>query len=630
MFISLHTHSDHSLRDGFQTVDSILQRTAELGQTAVALTDHGTMTGCGEGFRHCKDHGIKFIAGCEHYLANDVTVKDKQVQHIVLLAMNKTGYRNLNILTTIAHSPSNFYFKPRLDLGLLLKYNEGLICTTACIAGCQSKIRELKEIFGDRLYIEIHTNSLKEQAPANRQWLQLADKFGVPFYAAQDAHYTYKEDASAQRAWTPFTYADGDNEDGYTPCDDYYLHSEEEVWEALSYLPQDVVELAISNTQVVADRCDFMPEYGVNHYPRSNYSKPKDEVRMRVWNGCKEKGLTKSDKHIAQIRHEIDVLQKVDYFDYMLIVSDLINWCKDNGIRTGVGRGSVVGCDVAYLMGITKVDPLERRLIFERFTNTERVSPYDIDIDVPRGKRQDVIQHIKDEYGQVFQVVTFGKMANKSALKRAAQSLNIPHEVADSLCRNMEELEDLPTKNDDPSLLPEEYDLLIKTAKQFRGKLQNYGTHASAVVVMTTDPYNFCAVEKFGDQYNLNYEFKDLEAMGLLKLDILGLETLDIIDNVLALVPKEDRPDMDMLPESSQVYETLNKGYTKGVFQLESNMMTRLIRDIHPDNINDLVHIVALGRPGTLQAGITGEFIERKQESKKGDVVYGRNTRKTA
>jgi DNA polymerase-3 subunit alpha len=616
MFISLHTHSDHSLRDGFQTVKDMLSYASALGQTAIALTDHGTMSGCGEGFRYQAQFGIKFIAGCEHYLANDITIKDKQVQHIVLLAMNKTGYRNLNIITTIAHSKDNFYFKPRIDLDLLAKYNEGIICSTACLAGCQSKIAELKKIFGDRLYIEIHTNSLPEQKTANLHWLELADKFDVPFYAAQDAHYTMKGEAASQRAWTPYSYQE-DDENGYAVCDDYYLHSEEEVRRALNYLPSDVVDLSIKTTELVADRCNFDIIWGVNHYPRSQYPDPKLEVRKRTWAGCKSKGYDKTQNHIDQIRHEIDVLEKVDYFDYFLIVSDLMNWCAKHGIRTGAGRGSVVGCDVAYMMGITKVNPLDNKLIFERFTNTERVSPCDIDIDVPQNRRQDVIQYIKDTYGEVYQVVTFGKMANKSALKRAGQALRIPHQIIDKLCGNINDIEDLPSDYEDDQLMPDEYHLLLKTARQFRGKLQNYGTHASAVVVLTSDPYDFCAVERFGEgQYNLNYEFKDLEKMGLLKLDILGLETLDIIDNVLSMIPEEQRPDMNNLPEDSDVYDTIDIGKTSGIFQLESNMMGRLIRDIQPKKLGDLIHIVALGRPGPIQAGITSEFIDRKKNKR--------------
>lgn len=609
-FVSLHTHSDHSLRDGFQTVEDILSYTSALGQNAVALTDHGTMSGCGEGFRRAKDFDMKFIAGCEHYLANDITIKDKNMQHIVLLASNQQGYRNLNIITSKAHSPENFYFKPRIDLDLLRKYNEGIICSTACLAGCQSKAKELLDIFGDRLYIEIHTNSLSDQIKANQEWLNISDKLGIPFYIAQDAHYTTQAQAESQRSWTPYSYDDG----GYEQCDDYYLHSEDEVRRALSYLPQDIVDLGIANTQVVADRCTFEMKYGDDHYPRSKYPSPKSEVRYRVWEGCKEKNLTKDATHINQIKHELEVLEKVDYFDYFLLVSDLINWCKLNGIRTGVGRGSVVGCDVAYLMGITKIDPIANGLIFERFANLERVTPPDIDTDVPRDKRQEVIQHIKDEYGEVYQVVTFGKMANKSAIKRAGQALAINHEIIDKICKGIETIEDLPATYNCTDLMAGEYQLLVNTAKQFRGKLQNYGTHASAVVVLTTDPYDYCAVERFGEgQYNLNYEFHDLEAMGLLKLDILGLETLDIIDAVLAQIPEDKRPDIYNLPNDEQVYQDMCYGKTNGIFQLESAMMTKLIKRIQPSKLQDLIHIVALGRPAPLQAGITEEFIERKR-----------------
>ena len=583
-FVHLHVHSDHSLRDGFQSVEQILSYASALGQSAVALTDHGTMSGCGEGFRYADKYGIKFIVGCEHYLVPDVTIKDKFNQHIILLAMDKTGYRNLNIITTIAHSEENFYFKPRIDLSLLEKYNEGLICSTACIAGCQSKIPELKAIFGDRLYVEIHTNSMQEQKSANVQWLQMADKYGVQFYAAVDAHYTLPTQAWYQRKWTGYTYEDDDNvyqqDDGtwvdnegkkvtpYEVCDDYYLHSEEQVRDALSYLPKDVVDVAINMTEKVADLCNFEPDLGNNHYPKSKYSSPRDEIRRRVWEGMKKKGLQKDQKHIDQVKHELDILEKVGYFDYFCIVSDMLNHCRDNGIRTGVGRGSVVGCDIAYLMGITGIDPLENDLIFERFAHTERVTPPDIDTDVPRGKRQEVIQYLKDTYGHVYQVATFNKMALKACLRRACQTLNVSVAETDAIAKVADFIDSVDELQVEsialPNFLPNEFDLLKKTAKQFFGKLQNFGTHASAVVVMTTDPYDFCAVERFsgtkGAQYNLNYDFHDLESMGLLKLDILGLETLDIIDDTLSMIDEDKRPDMDNLPmKDSATFELLRR-----------------------------------------------------------------------
>ena len=367
-FVSLHNHSDHSLRDGFQSVETMLSYASALGQSAIALTDHGTMSGCGEGFRYADKYGIKFIPGCEHYLCNDVTIKDKDTKHIILLATNKTGYRNLNILTTKAHSKDCYYFKPRLDLDLLEKYSDGLICTTACIAGCQSRIKELKDIFGDRLYIELHTNTMPEQHKANIEWLELADKYDVQFYAATDSHYTLPTQATYQEMWQV-----GD----YQLPPDFYMYSEDEVRKALSYLGNDVVDLSIANTQVVADRCTFKMKYGDNHYPRSPYSDPKQEIKRRVWAGMKEKNLQQDNRHIEQVKHELDILEKVDYFDYFLIVSDMLNYCKRSNIRTGVGRGSVVGCDVAYLMGITKIDPIKNGLIFERFAHTERVTPPD-------------------------------------------------------------------------------------------------------------------------------------------------------------------------------------------------------------------------------------------------------------
>ena len=643
MFVSLHCHSDHSLHDGFQSVEKLVEFASSHGQTAVALTDHGTMSGCGEGFRFAKKFGIKFIAGCEHYLVPDVNIKEKTAQHIVLLAMNEVGYRNLNIITTIAHSESNYYFKPRIDLDLLKKYNEGLICTTACIAGCQNKIPELQNIFGDRLYVEIHTNSMPKQKTANLEWIAAANKYGVEYYAAVDAHYTNKEDGKYQRKWTGYLYEDdpniyynptlkgwfdktGKEVHPYEVQDDYYMHTEEEVREALSYLPPDVVDRAIRNTSVVADRCIFQIKYGENHYPKSQYASPKDEVRKRVWEGMKERGLQTDPKHIEQVKHEIDVLGKVGYYDYFIIVSDMLNHCSRNNIRTGVGRGSVVGCDVAYFMGITKIDPIKNGLLFERFAHTERVTPPDIDTDVPRSKRQDVIRYLKEKYGYVYQVVTFGKMQNKGSIRRACDAFHLSPSVKDTLSK-METVEAL-AENDIENLCgftQKNKIEFLNTVRQFNGKIQNYGTHASAVVVMTTDPYDFCAIERFngskGVQYNLNYDFHDLESMGLLKLDVLGLETLDIIDSVIKVIPDKEVPDMDNLPEDELTYSLLNSGRKCGLFQLDGNAVASMTKSIKPSQLSDITAIVALGRPGPLQSGMADKFIKNRAEFlKKGKI----------
>lgn len=613
-FVSLHTHSDHSIHDGFQSVEMILARCSALGQTAVALTDHGTMSGCGEGFRLHNKYGIKFIAGCEHYLCSDVTIKDKELNHIILLAMDATGYRNLNILTTIAHSEGNFYFKPRLDLRLLEEHSEGIICSTACLAGCQSRIQELKGIFGDRLYVEIHTNSMKEQKEKNLKWINLADKFDVPIYTAVDAHYLTSQQGKYQDRWTPFEYDE-------KPLD-FYLHSEEEVYSDLKYLPHDIVEAAVNETQKVADRCSFELSFGENHYPKSPYKSPRDEIRMRTWEGCKIHGVAKDERHIKQIRHELEVLEKVDYFDYFLIVSDMINWCKDHGIRTGVGRGSVVGSDIAYNMGITKIDPLKHGLIFERFAHAERVTPPDIDTDIQRSRRQEVIKYLRDTYGHVYQVVTFNRMAEKSAIRRAASAFKLDPQTTNKICEKYNGLEQLSQAEEDTDgvFLPGEFEEFKNTAAQFFGKLQNYGTHASAVVILTTDPYDFCAIERFsgakGPQYNLNYEFHDLEAMGLLKLDILGLEALDLIDNTLAMIPEKFRPDMDSLDENDKAtYALLNEdsvGGRAGLFQIEGYTIGKVLRKIQPQSLADLTAVIALGRPGPIDAGETDRYIDSK------------------
>lgn len=632
-FVNLHTHTHYSLRDGIAKPVDIVKRVAELGQYGFAITDHGTTSGLMDGYKCVQkfneqmekdgnNYRMKFIFGAEFYFTPDVSIKDRKLYHLVLLAKDNVGYKNLLKLMTMAHQ--NFYYKPRIDYDILKGNTDGLICTSACIGGilgikndnntwCQEsiaeRIQEFQRLFNNDFYIEIHTNQMKEQKLYNQMVIDMAMKYNVPLIAAVDAHYVYEKDANVHRMWINIEKEKEDG-DGYYSTDDYFIMSGQQVAERLSYLPADIVSQAILNTHVIAEQCNVTVEFGGKNYPIFQAENQVEMLKEICRDGWRKKIMHRipkeqQEQYANQVKHELNILEKADYINYFLITWDMLKWARENGIKTGVGRGSVVGSLVAYLMDITKLDPIKNDLVFERFAHLERISPPDIDNDVPNADRDKVIQYLENKYGKVFHVRTFSYMGAKGALKRAGMALKIPHAEVNALSKRI--------KNGLDDITDKKYAKLIELAKSFEGIISAFSVHASAMLVFPKDPNNWVAIERQDDRFVCAYEFEDLEAQGLLKLDILGLKTLDVIQQTLRLVGDEAKNiDIDNLPEyDEKTFKILCEGKTAGCFQIEGYGMTELVKKLQPKSFFDLVPLVALYRPGCLEAGMVDTFVKR-------------------
>lgn len=604
-----------SIRDGFASITELPKRAKEIGYEALALTDHGTVSGLAQFYKACKEEGIKPILGCEMYFVHDINLKESTMYHMLFLAKDINGYKNLMRLNSYAHE--NFYKKPRINMSAIDEFHEGLICSTACIAGVLRQdeplqdMHELSCIFGHDLYVEVQPHNTQEQKDYNWKAFSFAKQYGHKLIVTLDSHYIYKEDAKYHRLWLNLS-----DESSYYPTQSYYLMDTKEIDDyMMNYhgFSRDEVDSFYEGVKDIVDKCNVELPFGEQHYP--NFcDDPESFIRKRCNEGYKEKGVAawpNKKEHIERIKYEINMLKKVNYLNYMCIIDDMIHHCKKMGIRTGLGRGSVCGSDVAYLLGITKVDPLKYNLLFERFCNPERTSPADIDTDVQASRRSEVIDYIKSRYGEVFQVRTFGYIKPKSACRRACESLGYEPSKTNELCKNVVDVDDLQDKK------------AREIAEHFMGHVLNFSTHASAVIVCPDEIENYTSIErqknsKTGEyDYIVCYEFHDCEAMGLLKLDILGLQHLDIIDRVL----KQVGLDYDSIPDcDAKTANLIQQGKTEGVFQSESQGFTHLLQQLHANKSEDFIACNALYRPGSLDSGTTNEYIMRKSGQHK--VTY--------
>mgnify|MGYP002587016215 FL=1 len=630
-FVHLHIHSEFSLLDGANRIKDLPVRAKELGMKAMAITDHGVMYGAIDFYKACKKEGIKPIIGCEVYVAprsrlNKEPNIDNRYNHLILLAKNQQGYQNLSKLVSIGFT-EGYYYKPRIDLEVLEKYHEGLICLSACLAGSvnqallngqNEKAEEIalwhKRVFGEDYYIEIQNNGLKEQVLANQKLVQLARKLDIPLVATNDAHYLKREDAYNHEILlciqTGKRMSDPDRMKFDT--DELYVKSPEEMSEYFSAFPD-----AIENTVKIADKCNVEFEFGHTILP--NYDVPPefpthyDFLKKLCDDGLKKRyGENLSEEIIKRAEYEIGIIKKMGYVDYYLIVWDFIHFAKSNGIPVGPGRGSGAGSILAYAIEITDIDPMKYGLLFERFLNPERISMPDFDVDFSDVDRQKVIDYVSEKYGHdhVSQIITFGTMAAKMVIRDVARVLDFPYSEADKIAKMipnelhitipkaLEQNKELKDLYDNDELIHK----LLDIAMALEGMPRQASTHACGVVI-TKDPVDtYVPLYVRDNQISTQYIMTTLEELGLLKMDFLGLRTLTVIKDTINLVKENRGIDVEFDQEMSdpKVYKLWQEGSTSGIFQFESQGMTNFMKELKPDCLEDLIAGVSLYRPGPM------------------------------
>ena len=644
-FAHLHVHTEYSLLDGACRIDGIMDRIKELGQTAVAITDHGVMYGCIDFYKAAKAAGVKPIIGCEVYvtrrsIADRVHGIDNDPYHLVLLCKDRTGYENLCLLVSEAFI-RGFYGKPRVDIAMLEKHHEGLIALSACLAGAvpqylmeedyaSAKAYALKmaDIFGEgNFYLELQDHGIDVQRPVNQGIMRLSRETGLPLVVTNDAHYLRKEDAQMQDillcVQTGKT-VDEPNRMKFE-TEEFYLKSEEELRQLFPGC-----EEAFENTVKIAERCNLeftFHEYHLPSFPVPEGYTNEGYFREICMNGFRERYENPPQEYIDRLEYEIGVISRMGYVNYYLIVWDFIRYAKEQGIPVGPGRGSGAASIVAYCMHITEVDPMKYALIFERFLNPERVSMPDFDTDFCQERRPEVIEYVMRKYGadHVAQIATFGTMAARGAIRDVGRALNFTYAETDVVAKLVP---GTPHITLDEALkvsprLKEMYDgdervkLLIDTARSLEGMPRNTSTHAAGVVI-TADPVStYLPLSRNDDTIVTQYTMTTIEELGLLKMDFLGLRNLTVIEDaereIRKLVPDFD---IDTVPDDDpETFAMLAEGKTQGVFQLESAGITGVCVNMKPTSIEDMTAIVALYRPGPMDSIPT--FIANKLDHRK-------------
>ena len=655
-FTHLHVHSHYSLLDGLPKIDELLDCAKELGMDSVALTDHGVMYGAIEFYKKAKAKGIKPIIGCEVYTAFEkLTDKrpnvDTKRNHLILLAKNEQGYKNLIKLVTTAHL-EGFYYKPRIDEELLEKHTEGLIGLSACVQGkiprllLSGRPEEAEEValryekfFGKgNFYLELqHHENIPDQITANKKLIELSKKTGIPLVATNDIHYLRKDDAEAQDILMLInTGADAaDPERLSMTHDNFSMFSPEEMQEFFKDVPE-----AIENTQKIADQCNLQIELGKTKLPTFPLPEGKTAEQFLeelCWIGLKTRfGENPEQKIIDRLKYEISVIEKTGFAGYFLIVQDFVNWAKQNRIIVGPGRGSAGGSLVAYLTNITNVDPLKHNLLFERFLNPERISMPDIDLDFADRRRDEVIKYVSEKYGSdhVSQIITFGTMAARAVVRDVGRALQYTYSYCDQLAKMIPMGMDLAETLEKVDEFKEKYETdelakrLINLGRKLEGVARHASTHACGVVISAkplTDSVPLQKSTKEGeDSIVTQYEMHGIEDLGLLKMDFLGLKNLTIIEDTLAriyVLHENLKIDLDKIPYDDQItYKLLQEALTTSVFQLESDGMKRYLKELHPTQFEDITAMVALYRPGPMQ--FIPDYIERKHNRQKIEYLH--------
>ncbi len=632
-FVHLHVHTEYSLLDGACRLDKLCSAAKERGQTALAITDHGNLFGAVDFYKAAKKYGLKPIIGCEVYVAartrfDKVHGIDSNRHHLVLLCENETGYKNLTKLVSSAWV-DGFYTKPRVDFELLEKHHEGLIALSACLAGEIPKLlnngdyKRAKEtalryasVFGkDRYYLEMQNHSIPEQKIVNDGLMRLSAETGIPLVATNDVHYVNKEDAYTQKILiciaTNHT-VDEENSLEFT-SDNFYLKTEDEM-RALFHDCQQ----AIDNTQKIADMCNFDFEFGKTKLPnfvvpdgKSHY----DYFREKCYDGLYSRyGSSPDKKYTERLEYELSVINNMGYVDYFLIVADFIQYAKSKGIPVGPGRGSGAGSICAYCMGITNIDPIKYNLIFERFLNPDRVSMPDIDVDFCYERRQEVIDYVIEKYGadHVAQIITFGTMAARAAVRDVGRAMGLPYATVDNVAKKIPRtlgitIEKALEESDEFKALynsDEKIKELIDTARSVEGMPRNSSTHAAGIVITDKPVSDYVPLARNDESLVTQFTMTTIEELGLLKMDFLGLRTLTVINDCVKMI-RTVNPDFDIekIPyDDPNVYSLFSSGQTDGVFQCESAGMRSVFMRLKPTDIEDIIAVISLYRPGPMDS----------------------------
>lgn len=627
-FIHLHLHTEYSLLDGACRIGEVVSLAKNLGMNSLAVTDHGVLYGAVAFYKECKAQGVKPIIGCEVYVAprsrfDKVHGLDSERYHLILLCKNETGYQNLLKLVSSAWV-DGFYTKPRVDREILEKYNEGLIALSGCLFGevaqkiltrnlddAKETARWYRDTFGaENYYLEVQNHGMVEEKEVLDGVVSISRELNIPIVATNDVHYCKKEDADIQRVLIAVQTNKVVGEDNALDfeSDEFYLKSGDEMLEGFRDYPE-----AVENTNKIAERCNFDFEFGVTKLPL--FDVPTDDHKTYLKNEC-IKGLENlfgviPEKYIKRLDYELSVIDEMGFNDYFLIVADFIRFAKSKNIPVGPGRGSAAGSLAAYALGITGIDPIENKLLFERFLNPERVSMPDIDIDFCYERRGEVIDYVTRKYGKdrVAQIVTFGTMQAKAAVRDVARALGLPYStgdiVAKQITRDYPDIKTALEKNPELKTLYNSDDnikKLIDYAMRVEGMPRHASTHAAGVVITRDEVSSYVPLAKNGDQTVTQFTMTEIEQLGLLKMDFLGLRTLTVINDAVNDI-KKFNPDFDLskIPlDCEEVFTEMSRGNTSGVFQCESAGMTNLIVNMRPERFSDIAAAIALYRPGPM------------------------------
>ena len=648
-FVHLHLHTEYSLLDGAARINKVVKVAKEMGMPALAITDHGNMYGAVAFFDACKANDIKAIFGCEFYTCEDLNVKQgkTKLNHLVLLAKNETGYYNLCKLNSIAFD-KGFYYKPRIDRETLKQYSEGIVCLSACLAGeipqailnrqydeAENLVKWFKDVFGEDYYLELQNHHLEEQIEVNQKLKEYAKKYNIKTVATNDVHYIYRDDAQVQDVLmcVQMSKTIDDPDRMKFPNDEFYLKSYDEMAEAF---PNDLD--ALETTLEIANKCNFELVYGHYMYPKYvpiTGQDPNDYFRDLIEAGLKKKYKVETPEIRERIEYELGVITKLGYVEYYLIVWDYINAARENGISVGPGRGSGVGSIIAYLIGITDVDPIKYGLFFERFLNPERVSAPDFDVDFEDSRRSEVFEYVKQKYGteRVCKIITFGTMAAKNAIKDVGRVLKVPYSELDQVTKAIPNTVKRPniiakvfginhnegTPDESIPELVEMYNnnvdikKVVDVAYKLEDSPRQTGIHACGVIIGGDILDKHIPLAKNGDILTSQYVGGELEHLGLLKMDFLGLRNLSDIKGAIELIKQNYGVEVnfdEMDYDDAEVYKMISTGNTMAVFQLESGGFQKFMKELQPTRLEDIIAGVSLYRPGPMDSIPT--FVKNK------------------